>query len=100
MPSNEEWQDWLSELKKEALKEGISQNTIDEKEFKKVLKVENGLLELPKDKKSKAIFGSDTSEETFHIPDLILLDPENKEILMVEGEKAENSIVVNFQFQF
>ena len=29
MPSNEEWQDWLSEIKKEALKEGISQNTID-----------------------------------------------------------------------
>lgn len=74
----------------ETFQEYMIQNTIDEKEFKKVLKVENGLLELPKDKKSKAIFGSDTSEETFHIPDLILLDPENKEILMVEGEKAEN----------
>ena len=29
MPSNDEWQNWLSEIKKEALKEGISQNTID-----------------------------------------------------------------------
>ena len=29
MPLNEEWQDWLSEIKKEALKEGISQNIID-----------------------------------------------------------------------
>ena len=29
MPSNEEWQVWLTEIKKEALKEGISQNTID-----------------------------------------------------------------------
>ena len=29
MPSNDEWQNWLSEIKKEALKEGISQNTIE-----------------------------------------------------------------------
>ena len=29
MPSNDEWQVWLSEIKKEALKEGISQNIID-----------------------------------------------------------------------
>ena len=29
MPSNEEWQYWLSDIKKEALKEGVSQNTID-----------------------------------------------------------------------
>ena len=29
MPSNDEWQLWLSEIKKEALKEGISQNIID-----------------------------------------------------------------------
>ena len=29
MPSSEEWQVWLSEIKKEALKEGISQNIID-----------------------------------------------------------------------
>ena len=29
MPTNDEWQGWLSEIKKEALKEGISQNTID-----------------------------------------------------------------------
>ena len=29
MPTKDEWQKWLSEIKKEALKEGISQNTID-----------------------------------------------------------------------
>ena len=29
MPTNNEWQDWLSGIKKEALKEGISQSTID-----------------------------------------------------------------------
>ena len=29
MPSKDEWQEWLTEIKKEALKEGISQNTID-----------------------------------------------------------------------
>ena len=29
MPTNDEWQKWLSEIKKEALKEGISQNTIN-----------------------------------------------------------------------
>ena len=50
------------------------------------------LLDLPKSKKSKKVFGNDASDKTFHIPDLILLDDKNKEIFMIEGEPAKNVI--------
>jgi len=62
---------------------------LNEKEYKK-LRIELGLIDLPKDKSSEAIFGEDKSCETFHIPDLIILDYDNKEILIIEGEMAKN----------
>ena len=46
---------------------------LNEKEYKNLRK-ELGLIDLPKDKSKKSIFGDDTSEKTFHIPDLIILD--------------------------
>ena len=62
---------------------------LNEKEYKNLRK-ELGLIDLPKDKSKKSIFGDDASEKTFHIPDLIILDYDNEEILIIEGEKAEN----------
>ena len=47
MPSNDEWQDWLFEIKKQALKEGITQSTSDSSTSNNVLTYSRNASTMP-----------------------------------------------------